>query len=192
MRKMPERMPLKRRRLRDSLALLVACLGGCAHGTIAAKGSDLTPPIDFVGSVRVFADASVQTGQPSAFGKLGGDGVVAEEIKKELEDRHLYDQAGTVKVEVRLSTAFLRSTARAFWAGVWAGSDRLAGEVYIRRGLGDQTTYSIELSGLENLYGNYGAHSRLTSLGHELGKEIASVLERVSHPETVASRSRGG
>jgi hypothetical protein len=169
------------RRAHFGMLLLLAALG-CAHGTISPVDPRLAAPSGKVAAVAVSLDPGVSDDRRAVYARLHGDDLIAQEIVQRLGRDGLYDAAGAMRVDVRVSVFRLRSTANAFWNGWLAGIDLLEGRVDVSRASAEPARYTFKLSASEEAYFKYSAAARFKSLARVLATRV-SELFREPHRE---------
>lgn len=106
----------------------------------------------------------------------GGD-TIAGAIVDALRGQGDYDSSGDTEIDVQITVFRFRSTANTVWNGLFAGIDRLEGDVAVQSPTAARADYHFTLSGEEDLYFKYSSRARLRSLAHVLGMKVAGLFD---------------
>ena len=159
------------------MPLLLACVIGCAHGTV-----QVAPPIPDelpsgrIGDVKVSLAPTLPESRRAAFLEHDGEALVRQAIVEAFTQRAHWDPSSPEVLHVTVTVFRLRSTANAFVNGYFAGIDMLEGEAEVTNGDAPPTHYTFKLSGAEDQYFKWSSSARFRSLARCLGTSLANYI----------------
>jgi|SRR5688572_10731085 hypothetical protein len=163
--------------MRMAAASVLACLLGCAHGSVQAL-----PPIPDealagpIGDVKITLSEALPESRRQAFLAHDGEALVRQAVVDAFARRSHWDPVSPQVLHLTVTVFRLRSTANAFINGWFAGIDMLEGEAEVTRGDAPPLRYTFKLSGSEDSYFKYSSGARFRSLARCLGAELAEYV----------------
>lgn len=99
-----------------------------------------------IGTVAVTIDETSEEAKPDTLIRYGVPEQVRSEVTTKLRSAGRQSDAGTARMDVKITSFRLRSGASAFWLGYMAGSDFIFVEVTVREGESPIKTYKTNTS----------------------------------------------